>query len=1553
MQVQRPSFNKIGMLGIGLLLVWLLWLIPPTLLVKEEQLLEKLNTGVESYFASRGLTLEIGKINWQRWNTVTASSIKLSELERTTVPVSLERLTLKLDLFALLGNIKNPAAALREIWLVKPKIELKHNQVGSWNFTDYFKPSGQQQSTSWKLRVGVTAGQVRFDDYQYGSYLIKEINGLLDLEGQKAAVWKFEGQVALENELAWSSSGQFDLAEKFGMGKVSFQELPLALVDLFLPETFPYGANSGLADAQLQFIWQDQKFSLQSGQAVLQDVQAVLPQLEKPLQIQKLIAEFSPEAIEVTSGKISYGKARLAAVGSLNPLSKALTMDLKVNDFQIQDLQEVFPQLTQLQLQGEADLQLKLTGTSDQPVVNGTGTLVNGSSNSPAFKIHKLSAGLVIADNNLSLKHLTGNYLGGTVRASGTIKNIFNPVYDLALTGQRLELEKLPFSFTEGLEITPVAFEAQLQGSGIEPQLSGTVALERVSYRDYQLDQPKLNFNLDLAQKIMHISEFTTVAAEGQLVLRGDLLWDKPQIAWDLAGELHQLKLDSAEIAMQQGVEGIVSAEVTAKGSWKPGESFNPGKIFGIIKADELLYQGINVDGMDAIFSWQERQLHVDSLRLDVANGRVFGSLFWDGTELRTNLSVEEVRLKELTRYFPDYPADGVFQGNVVVSGPLTQLKGRLVGDFTDFTWLGRSLGSVAGEVVYDDSVLKLSRIIVSSLAGDLIVKGKMGLAAEVPLDLEISGPEIALEEFAPWFPGAEFMNIRGDGKVAIQVTGTTVDPEYQGKVELTDFGFRELLLKKGHLEFHGDLKQMQITKFKMYNDKSQMELKGIIDNSQLDFKFQGHLAELDKLGLYYQGNLAQGEVHFQGRASGLLTDVQLETELLSTDLSYGNFKNQKLTAKVKLAYPLLTVESFRLGNGSSWFEADGTVGLNDGGQWNLGLKLSQIDLSDSLQATGLNNFAADGKISGEVALEGTFDNPRFRIDGKVRDGRLKSIPFEGELQLVYYKDYLAIKQIKLFHDQGLLQASGTWENGEVLRINAWLNNFPIDIIPLLIGSQFDLEGLADADLRLEWSKMGIVGEYNARCANLVVRDQPLGQVQLSGNYSEQGVLLTAGELALPGGRMNLRGYLPWPDEFVNKFNLPVSNGLDQGIDLKGYVRNLPTDVLNAISPKKFTVDNGSLRGHFTVKGNLGDPVISGQLRGEKARLNLLVPQVVVDDLQAVVTITDNLAKIEKASGKIKNEGVTMTGTAAFKRFIPAEVDLDLNGSKVYYNNKYFEGYGKVALNMKGHWKKPLISGKVDLFNAQISLASGSGSKPYWQPEFDLQLKAGKHVRYYQKGIADVDVTGELNFSGTLVEPTVSGKLTTKKGVLTLYGQNFMVRQGMANFNPKQGFLPYLDLESSFRMPQQEIFLNVKGQVGADLQLLLSAQPHLSQSEIYALLNWPETSGENELDVNKMIGGNLGFVTHSIFGEMLNDIRTSLHLDYLYLDADYLEKEFRINLGDYVTDKLFLSYSRSVLSVDAEEDWGLDYDLTSKLRLGGRYSDLDGTSWRMTYGFDF
>ena len=93
-------------------------------------------------------------------------------------------------------------------------------------------------------------------------------------------------------------------------------------------------------------------------------------------------------------------------------------------------------------------------------------------------------------------------------------------------------------------------------------------------------------------------------------------------------------------------------------------------------------------------------------------------------------------------------------------------------------------------------------------------------------------------------------------------------------------------------------------------------------------------------------------------------------------------------------------------------------------------------------------------------------------------------------------------------------------------------------------------------------------------------------------------------------------------------------------------------------------------------------------------------------------------------------------------------------------------------------------------------------------------------------------------------------------------------------------------------------------------------------------------------------------VTDTLFGDMLYGLKKSLNIDYLYFEPDIQQKDLRINVGEFITKDLFLSYSRMVIN-EPDESWNLDYYLTPSLIFGSNFSIKEGTAWRLMYQIQF
>jgi len=1528
---------------------------PPFFLVKDEQLLSRFNVQLKKVFLKNGLELNIGKIHWQKWDTLTASGIRLREVGGQQIPFELQQLTVKVDLLALLKKRHHPEASLREIVLVGSRFELERYQDGTWNIQRYFSGGGRKSEFQTVIRIENATVNIR--DARYGAYRVYGVNGKVDLRDYPGIKWNLKGKMDLEKGVSWSSQGQAHAETKVGIGQLRFEGMPVGAVASLIPAGRSYRVTSGRADGSVKFAWNSRQFWFDNGAFTLRDTRVYLPGVADALRIERLKAAVSPKEMHVDYGRIRYKQARMDFSGDINADTTEMAADISLRRFDLADVKRFFPHITPYALGGTAEVKLKLGGRVGKPVFNGEIKLSEGAFAVMERHITDISGYVRIVNNDLRIDVFEGQYQQGTVGMSGKVIDLFNPRFDLAVYGVRLDLTELAVDypklhFGKGGETD---FKGRIDGNWRRPLLSGELSAAEVAYEDVRVDDVKLKFAWDVRGKILQILGLDAGMYGGQVNIRGNVRIDETGAAWELSGRATEVDIAQTPWAETYSVAGNISVDAMLKGSWQKGQPFDMGTVFGVLKGHRLEYRRIVSDQAQAVFTWENQGLQVDSIRMNLKDGRVYGHMSWHSRELQADLSIEDVRLRDVWDASGDYFVDGIFKGDIIVEGPLDNLHGKAIGKLSQVQWKSRTVGDISGEIMYKDGRFDIALVDVNSPAGDLRLKGYVGRADDAPLHLEATGYEINLKELARWFPVDQRIAINGNGQVQLEITGTTGLPRYSGNVMLIRPSFHTWQLEEGTIRFRGDLNQIHIEEFKLRDADSLVQMSGILANDRLEMEYSGYLEDIESLGLYYKGNIARGEIAFRGRIGGTAERPVITAALKGTDLSFGSIRNKDLTADLLLNQTDLEIKNLQLNGTDGSMEMSGIISLAKPENVQLNARLHQLQIDPFIAALKLQNVQATGNLSGEMSVRGQLTNPWVKLEGRLDQGSLNGYPVSGAFSFRYVRNNLHIESIELQHRYGTLSANGIWEDGKVLKLKALLVDFPVQPVATLIRQDLHLDGNAHGEFQLEWSDDGISGDYQCQIINLKVNGISMGNVALDGRYSEQGISVKNGNLTYLGGKVAVEGFVPWSEAFIGKLNLPTQHKLAQNVDLQFLIRDMPMEILNGMS-NQFRLTKGRLNGNIHLTGSWASPVLSGRLTSTPSGLDLPGLPLMVENLETKISIFSNRVELENVSGMVKRGKFTMTGRMNLEKFMIKNISLHLAGSKIYYHNRFFNGYGDVQLDIAGNLNKPKITGEVTVYDCKISVSGGRGSTPGpWQPEYDIKIKAGKNVRYRQLGIADVSVGGELYFRGSGDIPILTGKVTSKRGVLTLYGQNFMVRNAEVVFKPEHGLRPYIDIESTCRTTKAEVFLTIKGQIGEDVMIDLSSRPQMSQSQIYALLNWSQLSGDEPLTIEGMIGGNLSFVTDTLLGDVFGEIRNTLHLDYLYLETNYAQNDFRIYMGDYVTDNLFLSYSRSLLDTDdPKEVWGFDYHLTPRFTLGGRYtSEDDDLSWRLTYGFEF
>ena len=1126
-------------------------------------------------------------------------------------------------------------------------------------------------------------------------------------------------------------------------------------------------------------------------------------------------------------------------------------------------------------------------------------------------------------------------------------------VYDLAEVGYA-KFQEMQLGFNG-----KTSFTGELTGSLKDLTCAARLKLEGLTYRKLDFNNLEVQLVWNSVTKSLVVPEISGRIWDGDLSGQGRLQVSPQTLDWDIDLILKGVNIEKTAFLKDSGqaISGKLYLDSNFKGSWRKGQAFDLGVVVGGFKGTDLKYNNLVFDKIEGVYNWQDQIVKVDLSEAKAGNGLIRGSIAWQSGQITADLALADIRFSQLI-YSKKLEKslsrmDGTIKGNLTCQGYLDQLSGRVDAVYKPI--IGPS-AAINGNFNLTNRELELINFGVNSKAGDLVLTGKIDWETEPSLALNLTSANLQLKEIAAWFSNNPAIEVDGTGRVTLQVSGNLSNPNILGQLFLDKPHFDKLAFDSGELELRGNLDEIKVTDCHLRSAANQLEASGSLSRNYLKLNLNGHLNNLESLNLGYQAKQLKGIMDFEGKLTGTPSQPILSAVIRGKDLSWGEFTYNRFAANIVWQGKSLEFIEADLSRGATLLSLRGNI-LMPGPSLDLDVTVIGVSLKETLQMINLPQVNASGILSGDLRIEGRLRDPIIKARGVLTQGQINAIPVNGEFNLDYSHQQLKIDKIYLRHEAGSLLASGVWEPQKLAKLRLDLNNFPIETIKAFTKEYpTKLSGLIDANLELDWSANRLTGYYLISVRELALDQKKLGRLRLQGNLSDQGLTITEGIFNSKTGSLALNGYLPWPTEFTQGWRQPVKAQQPiRGLGVILRAKNAPVELINLFSPGKFRILKGDLDGRILVTGEFKKPEISGNLDLNNLQVEIPILPLLVDNFAARLNLNKNRITIQSAQGQYGAGKFELTGEAQLNGYQLANYKLGLTGKRIYYRNHFFDGFSNLDLRLDGSSNGNFLTGDISVNDCKVGLLSLPPARKAqsWRPKMNLKVYTGKNVRYRQLGMADITVKGAINLTGSFGEMRVNGEVDSTTGILTFYGQVFKIEHGKATFKNSPGFKPFINVGSKVTLPKAEVFLTIKGQVGAELTLDVTSQPYMPEADLYAMLNWSDLRGDKPMNPKNMAGGNVSFVTDALFGELFYGLRKTLHLDFIYLEPDYKENDYRINVSDYVTEKLFVSYSRSVSNDLPNEKWSFDYNLTPKLVAGYSVSADQGNSSRLTYRINF
>lgn len=1548
--------NKIIILSAFAMIAGFLFYATAGFFMQDHWIAARVKSELESDFI--GVNIIIKKVRWDGINGISATQVVFQDIHDRSIPFQCKKLTFRFDFFALLANTQHPKRALREINLLEPRFEVKRFEDGTINFSRYLSPGEMKL----QFLLSIDKGTLRFRDYQYGSYTLRNIDGKFNLTKYSLLSWNVKGNADFNQGMKWSTHGRCRMDKLGGAGEFTATHVSVNSLIPFVPKVKQYRIHSGFANTKLQFAWNKDGAWLNKGVLSLSDVEFNIPQVRDSFVVKYLSTEFTPVQWKIEKAELYHHQTVIRVSGLYNNKTGAIKGLLNGERVQLADWSPLLSLGKKTSLRGEGELRLAVTGTIDKPSIDGEIFLDNGEILWDRENlVSQIGARITIRNNNLKIQRLEGNWNDSLVGVSGEIDNLLNPQMNLKIYGSGLKIQSDLFAFLRerGLKIDGVIdLEGTITGKPTAPEVSADLSSQKISCQNITFEDLNLKLGWDNNQRALKIIDAQSKLWDGTLAAKGDVQFKKEGIRWQISGQLTDLDIKQIHFGSEWNMKGKISSNLIFKGSWDKGTSFQPGSILGIFRGENLAYHDATIEEANGVFNWTNGNLNIDSIQAKVGHGMVYGHLSWNPSEIIANLSAENINIHQILPDNKAYPLEGIFNGNFTFMGPPQDLSGKIEGNFSGVSWSNRKIGTVTGVLNYSKQGINISDVLVSTDDGDCRVTGGVSFSSEPLLSLKLTSDNFQLSALSQWIPAIDRFKPSGTAKIDCTLNGKWNNPDINGEISLVEPTFGPIQMENGLLRFSGNFTELSINQFELTKQNISIGLNGTVSRQQVNLDIHAFGLPLEALQLAYSGKDLRGTINLYGKVTGSPLNPIMNVQCSGRQLTYGTINFQSMEAQILWQSQKVQILSAQLSQDQSQVSLEGNISLAETMPINLKLRVTAIHLKDLMNGFVKlpKGFETDGLLSGTAELAGTLDNPEVYADGYLVNGTINTLPVSGEFAFSLKNHQLNIDKFQLNQESGILSVDGIYKPGKLTRMNVFLQNFPAEAINPFINPSYQVKGVVNAYLLVSCSASALSGEYRLTVSNLTLNDYPVGDFNTVGHLYNQGFSVNESTLNRKGTILSSNGYVPWPEGLLQGLHLPAGNNrLSQNLKLDMNLKNFPADFVHVFFPS-LAVSRGTVDGEFHWGGSLTKPEMTGEIDINNVAAEVEELPRPIEGFQASIFFDGHTATIKKAKGNFGQGKFDLDGYATYDGFKLDNFNLQFNGSRIFYYNPYYSGYSNVNLNVTGG-SHPLITGDITLFNSRIVLASLNSKKSEtsstWDPALSIEIHTRSNVRFRQIGLADITLNGTLQVGGKLSDPTIEGEATSTQGIITLYSQTFKINHAKAIFTHEQGYMPYIDVNSSLRTSRAEVFLTAKGQVGSDIAVNLSSEPFMSRTEIFAMLNWPELNNEqNSPKVNSLLTGNLSMVTDTIFGDFLYQVRNALDLDYLYLEPNYQTSDLRLNVGRNITNNLFLSYSRSFMYTQKDQ-WGLDYQINSRLSLGADYSLLEGTSWRLVYRFGF
>ena len=392
------------------------------------------------------------------------------------------------------------------------------------------------------------------------------------------------------------------------------------------------------------------------------------------------------------------------------------------------------------------------------------------------------------------------------------------------------------------------------------------------------------------------------------------------------------------------------------------------------------------------------------------------------------------------------------------------------------------------------------------------------------------------------------------------------------------------------------------------------------------------------------------------------------------------------------------------------------------------------------------------------------------------------------------------------------------------------------------------------------------------------------------------------------------------------------------------------------------------------VDGPLFEPVFSGSATITDGRLRHFSLPNSLEAINGTIRFDSRAIQLDDVTATMGGGRVVLGGRIGLEGYLPGELNVTARGEDM--NLRYPEGVRSTVdanLVVRGNVKAPTLAGSVVVKNALWSRridptgglfdfgglktalpgeVSPSGATPV-PVRFDIEVRIPATLRV-ENNLARLVASANLQLRGTYDRPQLFGHAEVDRGEVSFEGRRYLVTRGNIDFTNPAKIEPFFDVEAEtrVRVPGLVYIVTVRA-VGTPerLQPELSSDPPLPTADLLALLlSDVRRPGASDAELRALQNPNepqrdilaaraTQLLANPVSAEFNRVAQQTFGVDSFQVTPSLIDTQStnrlnpsaRVTIGKRISDRVYLTFSRSLSTAYSDQILLLEFDESNRL----------------------